>query len=380
MTTKINRTLGSVFLLAAGLAIISGCGEDKGPPPGATVAEITDLGIVTTSDTIRGRDGGYSAVFEGRSVWLYGDTTTEIAAADGRNWRHNSWSYTTDLDLSDGLTGFKERNDTAGAPSEFFPQTEKERAFNDIHFIDDCTEEPCGARWAIWPAQMVADDERFRALIFYHKIYAEPGEFNFEGFGTSIAVWNNFEEPPERPVFKPEAEHPTMMFEKDEPSFGSAAVVVDDFMYVYACDLDWVVKPCKVARVPLVDALDRSHWEYWAGSDGWVADLEQAASVFDGNDMMTVSWNSYLNSYLAIYSQPLDAKVMMRTAPAPEGPWSAEAKVFDAEKPEEGEWVYDALAHPEYQRENGRIIYVTYTRNTGFLQSEMRLVEVELEK
>lgn len=227
---------------------------------------------------------------------------------------------------------------------------------------------------------MVADDERFRALIFYQKIYAEPGEFNFEGFGSSIAVWDNFEEPPERPVFNPEAEHPTLMFGKEEPSFGSAAVVVDDLMYVYACDLDWVVKPCKIARVPLVDALDRSHWQYWAGDDGWVADLEQAVAVLDGNDMMTVSWNPYLNAYTAVYSQPLEAKAMLRTAPAPEGPWSEAVKLFDAEKPEEGDWVYDVLAHPEYQREDGRFIYVTYTRNTGFLQSEMRLVEVELEK
>ena len=376
---KTNGIHVSILFLAAGLGLAVGCGEDESPAPGAHVAAVTDLGIVTTSETIQGRDGGYSAVFEGRSVWLYGDITIETEAADGRKWRHNSWSYTTDLDISDGLTGFKERNDIAGAPTEFFPQTDKEEAFNDVHFIDDCTEEPCGARWAIWPAQMVADDERFKALIFYHKIYAEPGDFNFERVGTSIAVWDNFEEPPERPVFNPEAEHPSLMFSKDEPSFGSAAVVVKEMMYVYACDLDWVVKPCRLARIPLVDALNRSYWEYWRG-DGWGKDLAQAVSVFDGNDMMTVAWNPYLNAYLAVYSQPLDAKVMMRTSPSPEGPWSGEVKMFDAEKPEEGDWVYDALAHPEYQQDNGRIIYITYTRNTGSLQSEMRLVKVELER
>ncbi|MCP4536473.1 MAG: hypothetical protein GY832_04945, partial [Chloroflexi bacterium] len=42
---------------------------------GLALVAATELGVLETSAWIRGRDGGYSGVFEGRSVWLYGDTT-----------------------------------------------------------------------------------------------------------------------------------------------------------------------------------------------------------------------------------------------------------------------------------------------------------------
>jgi hypothetical protein len=42
-------------------------------------------------------------------------------------------------------------------------------------------------------------------------------------------------------------------------------------------------------------------------------------------------------------------------------------------------WVYDALAHPELSQDNGRIVYVTYSRYTDPHRSEMRLVALELE-
>jgi hypothetical protein len=56
------------------------CLED-GPQPGFSIVSATDLGVLETTPSIRGRDGGYSATFSGRSVWLYGDT---ILASVGR--------------------------------------------------------------------------------------------------------------------------------------------------------------------------------------------------------------------------------------------------------------------------------------------------------
>ena len=40
---------------------------------------------------------------------------------------------------------------------------------------------------------------------------------------------------------------------------------------------------------------------------------------------------------------------------------------------------YDALAHPEFQQEDGRVQYVTYSRATGFFLSEVRVVRVEVD-
>ncbi len=62
---------------------------------------------------------------------------------------------------------------------------------------EDCKEKPCGARYVVWPGNMLFDEANNRVLVFYNLIYAEPGDFNFEGIGSSIAVWND---PDERPV------------------------------------------------------------------------------------------------------------------------------------------------------------------------------------
>jgi hypothetical protein len=104
-----------------------------------------------------------------------------------------------------------------------------------------------------------------------------------------------------------------------------------------------------------------------------------AISVFSGDDILDVSWNAYLQHYVAVYSQPLSENVMIRTSPNPEGPWSGEIKAFTTMQPAPGgSNVHDAQAHPEYNEDGGRIMFVTYSRPTGAFSSEVRLVSLTL--
>jgi hypothetical protein len=71
--------------------------------------------------------------------------------------------------------------------------------------------------------------------------------------------------------------------------------------------------------------------------------------------------------------------VVIRSAPALIGPWSEPAKLFTADHKSKDGWTYDALPHPEFAEENGRVQYVTFSRPTGeFLASEVAVVRVEL--
>jgi hypothetical protein len=125
--------------------------------------------------------------------------------------------------------------------------------------------------------------------------------------------------------------------------------------------------------------LDRSAWTFFAGNGNWSAQIGDAVSVFSGNDILNISWNPFLQRYLAVYSAPFSQDVMMRTSPNSEGPWSGEVKVFTAMPPASGAIpVHDAMAHPEYNGNGGSTIYVTYSRSTGTFSSEVRLVSVEL--
>jgi hypothetical protein len=125
--------------------------------------------------------------------------------------------------------------------------------------------------------------------------------------------------------------------------------------------------------------VDRSAWTFYAGQGTWSASVGDAVSVFSGNDILSVAWNQYLQRYVAVYSAPLSDRVMLRTSTHAEGPWSREVHAFTTLPASGGNTVYDALAHPEYDIDGGRIIYISYSRATGAFSSEVRIVVVELQ-
>jgi hypothetical protein len=344
--------------------------------PGVRVMEVTDLGVIPNPPGTRGRDGGYSAVFEGRVVWVFGDT---ILDDDDKDLLSNSWSWTTDLDASDGITGFHDQRDAQGRPLELLPFTEAESAFNTTHRGPSCDAPPCQTRWALWPGAVVPDPEHGRALVFYVRIYGEPGPYAFRPMGHSVAVWHGFDAHPVRPAVLPQGPEPTLLFGPDEPSFGGGALAVGKMLYAYACDLEELRKPCRLGRVPLEEALQRSAWRFFNGAKKWARSPTGATAVFDGNTILSVFHAEFADCFIALYSRPLDSRVVLRTAPRPEGPWSEEVVLFNALAPyTEPAWIYDALAHPEYARDGGRVQYVTYSRATGPADFEFRLVRVEL--
>jgi hypothetical protein len=375
----------ATFLGFSLLFVISSCNSgSSGPPPRVTIAKVTDRGTIRTNSRILGRDGGSSALFQGYSVWLYGDTFLSDPDAEGRGLISDSWSYTTDLNAQDGITGFQERVDSTGAPTMILPESAAEQAFNAAHNGNPCQQQPCGARWALWPSAMVADNAANRALIFYMVVSAKPGSFNFQGIGNSVASWQNFQDQPQRPPLNPPvvADHPDLLFKEDEPNFGTTAFIQSGTLFVYGCGtpINGADKGCRLAKVPPASAEDRSAWMYYAGSGKWSASITDAVSAFTGGSISSVSWNDYLQSYVAVYSPPFSQDVNLRTSPNPEGPWSGEITAFTALQPAGGGNVYDALAHPEYNVGGGQTMFISYSRATGGFTSEVRLVALQLSK
>jgi hypothetical protein len=74
--------------------------------------------------------------------------------------------------------------------------------------------------------------------------------------------------------------------------------------------------------------------------------------------------------------QPAGNDMRVRTAPAPEGPWSDFATFGTGKEADDGAWDYALIAHPELSREGGKVDVLSYTRPTGFLRQETRLVEI----
>lgn len=366
-----------ICLLQLFVWAMGACNSNPGPPAALTVKQATDLGTIQTNPDILGRDGGYSAVFHGYSVWLYGDTFLVNPNANDRGLISDSWSFTTDLNAQDGITGFQERLDSAGAPSMILVETPAEFAFNQAHNGDPCQEQPCGARWALWPMSIVTDPTSNQALVFYMVVYAQPGNFNFQGVGSSVALWQDFTQSPVRPTFNPPivSDHPDLMFNQNEPGFGSAAFISGGTLYAYGCDYS---DGCKLGKVAPSSVQTRSAWSFYAGNGNWSSQIGDAISVFADANILSVSWNSFLQQYIAVYSPAFSQNVALRTSPNPEGPWSREVTAFVAMQPASGN-VYDAHAHSEYDANDGQTIFVTYSRATGSFTSEVRLVSIQLQ-
>ncbi len=344
--------------------------------PQLQVLSVTELGPIEQNSMIRGRDGGYSGMAFDHSVWLYGDSVLSVENEDGSAWCNNTASWTQDLDASDNLEDFTDWVGSRWVPVEFLPRTEAEAAFNTAHEGDDCLEEPCGARWALWPGAIVEDPDRDRALIFYHLIYGENGEWNFESVGSGIATWSGLDQQPERPVVDADHAQPTLLWHDPTAAFGAAALVEGDSLYAFACEGDWA-KRCLLGRAALADALEPTAWTYWDGA-GWTQELDQAVGIFDAHTMLSVHYDDAIGRYLALYNRPLDDRVYLRTAEHLEGPWSRDEAVFATEPSHDGAVAYGAMAHPELDRGDGAFVYFSYFRSPADWEGEIQLVEIEI--
>lgn len=374
------------ILLVLGLAMLQqgGCRTTQplqgipipGTNPRVEVVKVKDVGPLHFLKAIRGRDGGFSAFFGNRSVWVFGDTPLNYAAEDGSRWRSSTWCWTEDLDAEDGIQGLLDPVDANGAPGEFLPFTEEELEYNHVHNRTDVVEAE-RSRWALWPGPIVIDSVSKKAYVFYSKVYSKIGAWNFEAIGSSIAVW----ESPDQTVIRPKVgvlgEDSTILFPKGDVFIGYGAVAVENWLYAYGGEKKGLSFPCIVGRVKFSDALNRKSWQFFAGNGRWSDDWKDAVPVIDAAPMLTVHWNQYLGKYLAVYSEPLVNNISIRTADRPQGPWSNSQVVVQCIPPTNKEaWTYGGMAHPEFTKENGRIEYFTYCRETGFLKSEVRLVEL----
>jgi hypothetical protein len=192
--------------------------------------------------------------------------------------------------------------------------------------------------------------------------------------GYSLAVWAHPDSAVVRPIVRPEAQYPTLLFE-GEPDFGAGAVVDGDFLYLYASGCaGWLDCGSVVARVRLSEALDPSAWGFFAGDGNWTRDLKLAVRVVNGATDFSVHWNQHLGKYVAVYTPtPFGTGASIRTADRPEGPWSSARQILEGIGR-----VHDhhARAHPVFARDGGRVEYISLQRPIGGWQNETRLVEI----
>nr|WP_308213181.1 DUF4185 domain-containing protein [Mycolicibacterium confluentis] len=126
-----------------------------------------------------------------------------------------------------------------------------------------------------------------------------------------------------------------------------------------------------IARVPPNFVPDLTKYEYWnAGSNSWVPSNPAAATpVIPGPvGEMSAQYNTHLKQYLALYGNGHN-DVVMRTAPAPQGPWSPEMLLVPSSQIPGG--IYAPYLHPW---STGRELYYNLSLWSAYNVMLMRTV------
>ena len=327
---------------------------------GASIAPVvdvvTELGTVSKPPSVTARDGGETTLVGGKILWTFGDTIFNPASVDGTNLRSN----TAALANPASLLVVSEPVDANGAPYQALPFTAAEQAYN------DSTNNP-NDRIALWIGGLVPD-RNGSALCFYSKLFVK-GALSFPPIGIGTAHF--------APGSTTGVRDPKLLFTATEPRF-VRALLYKDKIYLYGnLNNGDPTLPFGVARASsLAKAAKRSAYRFWNGSQ-WSADINTTAKIFDWiPGQVSVSYNAYLKSFIAVHSGVFSNKVFIRTASRPQGPWSQPQELFTGLPPASGSTNYAGQEHPELAKSGGKTICVSYYRPTGFLHGELRLVEV----
>jgi hypothetical protein len=292
-----------------------------------------------------GGDSAYSVPLGGRrQLWLFGDSfvaPTPPFERRAATMLRNSMAVQEGADPSSATLRFHWRTDRDGAPASFVPER--------------------GDRWH-WPLHGIRRAEGLTLFLMREREAPEqPLRFATEGW-DAVRIANPDAEPGSWTL------HWLDAFEAPFPVIVGAAVMeARGHVLAYAVEepgdhdvylLRWTAEDFAAGR------LTAATW--WNGPAGWVPQhslTHAPMPVFrHGASELSVSFHPELDRYVAIHSGAYGEDVIvMRTAPAPEGPWSAPAEAHrppEAEQP--GTAVYAAKAHPHLE---GADLVVTYATN-----------------
>lgn len=295
-----------------------------------------------------GGDGVFSAPLgPERILWLFGDTFIG-EVADNRHVQallvNNTLALQRGLRPETAAVDFFHGRDAAGRPEAF------------VRPVD-------GVGW-FWPYHAILTEAGLFLFLIQVERTADPLAFGFQLVATWLGHVVNPEDPPGDWVVR---QH-KLPWGSGTRLFGSALLRQGDQVYIFGVVDEKAAgvlrKDVILARAPADRPEEFGRWRFWSGA-GWSAEADAAAPVCrDAANEFSVSFQPALGRYLMVYTRgSLSADIVLRHAPAPEGPWSDPIALYRC--PEAG-WdarifCYAAKGHPAIS--GPEELVVTYTTN-----------------
>ena len=289
----------------------------------------------------RGADLGYTiALPDGRSIWLLADgfVGPEGATRAESVFVNNTVGVQHGADPRTATLDMYWHENADGRPIAYF-------------------RDPDPAYW-FWPGHGAVVGEAL--IIFFARVTGKPGNapWNFRHDGWRARVIDDWRVSPD--AWQPR--EATLPAEAERILEGSGAVLVhEDKLYFYGYGPAGTV----LTRWPAEDAatgnLTRPEW--WDGAR-WTHELGSAAPapLMRTQPEFSVHWEPRLDAFLQIEcAGMLHGRLVARTSPRLEGPWSEPWPVFTPpESSEEGRFLYAGKAHPQFV---GADLWATYVVN-----------------
>ena len=356
------------------------------------VLKTRDIGpqFVNNKNKMVGQDGAYSIPIEnGRALWFFGDTLIGT-----RTIGESLWYWFGEPAGPGDMSGKRGIDKMINNTGLILKDTSGRNGFNNFEYICD----KAGNLKPLIPLEKDESPDEIRnwclhgiklngkIYLYFIKVKMIEGAVlpvNFEVLGSGLAVgyerdWN---------FSKIYFNDSQIIWKANEPKFASAICYdkTNDWVYLFGVvqSKDNIQK-CYVARVRPGDIEDPASYEYLSSfKPEWDLDVKDALPIFSNvPNELSVSFNKYLNKYLAVHSYDLTGKIVERTSENPWGPWSEPYELFRVKAKRDKELPYPVLIyagkeHPELAEDDGKIIYVTYIE---FEEYFPHLLEIHLDK
>ena len=299
-----------------------------------------------------GADGAYSIPLSTNlTLWLFGDTF--IGGIKGGK-RINARMINNSIALQRGTN----------QPEFFYRTTPEGKA--------DSFFKPQDGRGYIWPFHGVRTGKKLYLFLHQMENVKTGGPFGFRFVANWFAVIANPDEPPLQWHITQIKLPFTQITSGGELVFGSAVMMRGGNVYIFGTDSRGGLKKSGLGRdmvLAKVDAAkieDFNRWHFWAG-DKWEKDFTKVTPLVEGMaSEFSVSFQPTLKQFVLVYTEGgLSGNILLRTAPAAEGPWSEATLVYQC--PEKDlpvkAFCYAAKAHPELPAAPNELL-ITYAANS----------------
>jgi hypothetical protein len=255
-------------------------------------------------------------------------------------------------------------------PRFFYPTDKKGRPGSFVKSPD--------GRTYFWLMDGARDE---RGLFFFMQQVEWTGNsvWGFRCIGTWLAYVENPDTPPARWKISIKQLPFLTLADGENVILGCETLQSGGFIYIYGYanfQNSSAEKHLILARAPENTPDDFTTWEFFSNGS-WTKDFQKTTPLFsEAPPEGSVSWQPFLEKFVFVYTDGIWGKIVMRTADAPQGPWSAPGMLYQCPDMtiSPSVFCYAGKAHPELSAPDELLIsYAANSQNSSEVLNDARL-------